>query len=286
VNEAQRITMPPGIYTRDQIASYDAIDAVNYSSLKMLARSPKHYQHHMRHGAKETRPMFKGTLAHVAILEPDRIDTDYAVFTGPRRAGKAWEAFEEENAGKTIVKANELAQALAIRDAVRADALASSYLENGPNEVTVVWVDDETGLACKGRLDHLELPSTGVDLKTTRDASPMWFGRDVARLQYHVQAAMYFDALAVLTRESPRFVDIAIESFPPHDVVTYDLPEPVTTAGRNEYRRLLRLLVECRAKDSWPGIGNGFEQALTLPAWVFPDEEELELTIGGESFAV
>lgn len=270
--------MGPGIYSRAEVADYDAIDAVNYSSLKALARSPKHYRHHLLNGAKETRPMFKGTAAHVAVLEPERLALEYAIFTGKRRAGKAWEAFEAAAIadGKKVIKEAELAEAVAMRDAVRADALASSYLSGGRHEVTVVWLDEETGLTCKGRIDFLRNDYVLVDLKTTRDAIPHWFGRDVARLQYHVQAAMYLDAVERLTGETARFVAVALESSPPYDVVTYDLPEPVISAGRDEYRRLLRLLVECRQENRWPGIGNGFEVTLSLPAWAMPDEGDLD----------
>jgi hypothetical protein len=281
--------MKPGIYSRAQVANYDAIDAVNYSSLKMLAKSPKHYQHYKLCGSKETRPMFKGTAAHIAILEPERFATEYAIFTGRRKAGKEWEAFETAalEQGKTVLKKAELDEAIAMRDAVREDPLASSYLSGGQHEVTLVWEDGETGLPCKGRLDFLRGGTVAVDVKTTRDASPHWFARDVARLQYHVQAAMYFDALATLTNRDPRFVVVAIESSAPYDVVTYDLPEPVIEAGRDEYQRLMRLLVECRRDNHWPGIGNGFEQTLTLPTWSLPDSsDDLELTIGGESFTV
>lgn len=281
--------MKPGIYSRSQVTDYDAIDAVNYSSIKWLARSPKHYRWFKDNGVRETRPMFKGTAAHIAILEPERFALEYAIFGGKRRAGEAWEAFKADAiaGGKKILKESELAEAFAMRDAVRGDALASSYLCGGQHEVTLVWVDSETELKCKGRLDFLHGGTVAVDLKTTRDAIPHWFAKDVARLQYHVQAAMYFDGLATLTGKDPRYVVLAIESSPPHDVVTYDLPEPVIAAGRDEYRRLMRLLVECRQENSWPGIGNGFEQALTLPSWVTADSgNELELTIGGESFRI
>lgn len=271
--------MKPGIYSRREIAEYDAIDAVNYSSLKQLAKSPKHYLHHKRSGSKETRPMFKGTAAHIAILEPERFAQEYAIYKGKRRAGKAWDEFEAQAVadGKKVIKESELDEAIAMRDAVREDALASSYLIGGKHEVTIVWEDSETGLLCKGRLDfHRKQGNVAVDVKTTRDAIPHWFSRDVARLQYHVQAAMYFDAIETLTKQPARFVTIAIESAPPYDVVTYDLPEPVIEAGRDEYRRLMRLLVECQQEDRWPGIGNGLELAMTLPAWAMPDEGDLD----------
>jgi hypothetical protein len=265
----------PGIYARGTV-DYDAIDAVNYSSLKALARSPKHYRYYLENGSRETRDMFKGTAAHIAILEPERFALEYGVFTGKRRSGKEWEAFKAANAGKATIKADDLLEAMAMRDAVRADALGSAYLSNGRHEVTIVWIDGETGLKMKGRVDWLRNDNVLVDVKTTRDATPFFFARDVARLQYHVQSALYLDGIETLTGQSARFVAVAIEKAPPYDVVTFDMPEPVLGVGRDEYRRLLKLLIQCRQDKSWPGIGNGFEVALTLPPWAMGDENDIE----------
>lgn len=281
------LDLAQGIYRNEQVADYDAIDAINYSSLKLLARSPRHYQHYLEHGARETRDMFKGSAAHACILEPERFERDFVVYDGDRRAGKKWEEFETANATKTILKKDEMLEALRIRDAVRADPLASSYLSNGMHEVTLVWVDPETGLKLKGRVDWLRADWVNVDVKTTRDATPLCFSRDVARLMYHVQAAMYQDGLEVITGNEARTAVIAVEKHEPHDCVVFSMPEATIDAGRNEYRRLLGLLAECRQGSRWPGIGNGFEVPLTLPWWALdPDSDDVELTIGGQSFTV
>jgi len=271
------VDVPQGIYRKHELpCPYDAIDAINYSSLKNLAKSPKHYQHYLTHGRAETAAMFRGTAAHIAILEPERFVMEYAVFYGPRKAGKEWKAFQEANKSKTLIKSTEFAKALAMRDSVRDDPNASGYLANGSPEVTLVWVDPDTQLKLKGRVDFLRNDRVISDVKTTRDATPLWFSRDVAKLQYHVQAAMYSDGVEVITGDRARYVVIAVEAAAPHDTVTYDLPEPVLGPGRDEYRRLLRLLIECRETRRWPGIGNGFEVALTLPVWAVGDEGDLE----------
>lgn len=279
--------MEPGIYTRTQVPDYDAIDAINYSSLKMLARSPKHYLHYTKCGGRETRDTFKGSTAHVAILEPERFVTDYAVFPGKAKRGKEWRDFKAAHAAAKIIKASELAEAISLRDAVRNDALASAYLSNGRHEVTLVWIDPETGVKLKGRVDWLRNDNVNVDVKTAADATPIMFGRSAARFLYHVQASMYQDGLEVITGEEARSVAIAVEKHAPYDAVTYSIPTPVLDVGRAEYRRLLGILAECRASGRWHGIGGGFEVTLSLPWWAMGDErDEVELSIGGESFSV
>lgn len=273
--EAARKLVGPGIYRRGEV-DYDVIDAVNYSTLKELARSPKHYAHRLKHPRAGTPSMFRGSAAHTAILEPEEFERRYVVFDGKRRAGKAWEAFEKENNARTILKEDEYAQAMAFRDAVRGDPVAQPYLVGGDREVTLVWVDPETGVLCKGRPDYVTRDGVIVDVKTTKDASPFWFSRDVAKYQYHVQAAYYGDGYELITKREPRHVIIAVEAAEPRDVAVYRMSDPVIGPGRDAYRRWLKTLVECRQERRWPGYGNGFELELMLPPWALPDEGDLD----------
>lgn len=276
--------MRPGIYLRGQI-DYDAIEAVNYSTLKHMAKSPLHYQHALNSKRAETKPMALGTAAHIAVLEPERFASEYAIFAGKRRAGKVWEAFEAEAvaSGKKVLKESELDEALAIRDAVRADAVASSYLIGGHVEVTLVWIDEETGVLCKGRVDFLRGKANGItDLKTSGDIEHRAFSNTCARLQYHMQAAMYSDGLAALTKKPTSYAVVAVESKEPHDVVPYLLRDDVLDPGRDEYRRLLSKVKECRESGEWPGYANGQEMDLKLPAWVVGDAENDLAALGLE----
>src|SRR3954468_23785885 len=93
----------PGLYLRGQI-DYAAVKAVNFSTLKEMAVSPKRYRHRLKTPRQATRSMDLGTAAHTAILEPNRFMLDYALFEGKRRAGKEWKAFEAASGGKQIVK--------------------------------------------------------------------------------------------------------------------------------------------------------------------------------------
>lgn len=280
MGEAARQLTGPGIYARGTV-DYNAIDAVNYSTLKEMARSPKHYAHRLKHARSQTTSMFRGSAAHTAIIEPEEFMRRYVMFDGKRKAGKAWESFEADAtaAGKEVLKESEFLEAMAMRDAVRADPIASRYLIDGQREATLVWLDPETRTLCKGRPDYVTRVGDAdvvVDLKTSKDPSPFWFARDVAKYQYHVQAAMYGDGFEVITQRPAMSVIIAVENSPPYDVVTYALPEAVLGPGRDAYRQWLRTLQECRQEKRWPGYANGFEMTLTLPAWALPDEGDLE----------
>jgi hypothetical protein len=263
---------------------YEKLPGTNISSLKVLRKSPKHYRHYLENGRKSTRSLELGTAAHIAILEPERFLKEFALWdkkddegkTKARR-GAEWKAFESANESKTIIRSDEYDLAIDIKDAVRADRVAMKYLAFGKPEVALTWNDEHTGMACKGRLDWLTEADGGpciVDLKGTRDPNPIWFSRDCARLDYHLQMAFYGDAIEAITGEVPRVVVVAVEMAPPHDVVTYIVPEEVLEVGRDAYRQLLEQLRDCTKINSWLGYGGGEERTLSLPLWAMPNEDQ------------
>ncbi len=274
----------PGIYLRGEL-DYASINAINFSTLKHMARSPRHYQHVLKNGMVATASMGRGTLAHIAALEPERFAQEYAVYNGGRRAGKNWEAFRAsaEADGLKVIKESELDEALAIRDAVRADMTASACLSGGHAEVTLVWRDAETDTLCKGRVDFLRQDNQIADLKIAADIEHGMFSKACARLQHYVQAAMYLDAVETLTKKPASFRIVAVESKAPHDVAVYTLSdEDVLGPGRDAYRTMLRRVAECRETGVWPGYSNGVEMPLVLPPWVLGDSENDLAALGLE----
>jgi hypothetical protein len=277
---AAALNLAPGLYRRGTI-DYASIDAVNFSTLKYMAKSPLHYRHALDNPKPSTTPMRLGTAAHTAVLEPSRFITDYAVFEpeegkAPRRGTKAWEAFAAANDGKELLKQAEFEAAMRMRDAVRGNVEAMRYLKRGDAEVTLVWQDKETGLWLKGRVDFISSAVGDViaDLKTARDVSPWAFQSAYAKLQYHMQAAMYADALESITGRPAYHKCIAVESTEPHDVVVYDVIGEPLELGRELYRELLGKVIECRKNNEWPGTSAGAEVSLRLPAWAVPDEAD------------
>ena len=127
-----------------------------------------------------------GRCTHIATLEPERWATQVAIWDGERRAGNVWKAFEKKHAGLEILNVEEAKASQDIADAVRADETAKKYVSAGKAEVTVLWRDAETGIDCKCRPDFIADCGALVDLKTTRDASPEGFGKEVWRYRLPV----------------------------------------------------------------------------------------------------
>lgn len=253
---------------------YRALPGINWSQLKHMATSPLRFQYEATHERTDTATFQLGRAIHCAVLEPDEFPLRYAVFTGDRRAGKSWEEFKAANADRdAILKADEYRKCLEIRDAVHAHRVAGPLLSQGEVETTRQWTDEESGLLCKARLDHVSSVSL-TDLKSASSVEARDFTNAIARYLYHGQLAHYLESL-----EEPVPVRIiAVEKEPPYEVAVFLFPEWVIDAGRVLRRRLLSDLVRCQARDEWPCMYES-EQEVELPSWA--DESDGAALGGG-----
>ena len=248
-------------------AEYEAIDAVNWSVLKHMQRSPAHYAYAK---ANDTQPrtdaMILGTVTHFAVFEPQKIETHVAVWSG-RRAGKEWDKFEAENAHKEIIKDEAMLVALQLGAAAR--KAAGKLLSEGESEVTLEWTH-KNGLRGKGRLDHISRGYGVIDLKTCRDASPLGFGRSAANLGYICQASYYVDAAEACGFGVLPYTILAVESRPPFAATLYTVTPDHLELGRSIYLPLLDQVKACRASGEWPSYP---PSVLTLPKWATAEAE-------------
>lgn len=261
--------MKPGIYPHLSREEYDAIDAVNLSTLRYMKKSPAHYKSILLEKGKDSDAKKLGRAVHMAVFEPERFDKSIAIWTGKVRRGKEWDDFRGEHAGKEWLTPAEYTECMTMQKVVRADPIARRYIEKGQGEVTLAW--EFGGIQCKGRVDYIG-PLGIPDLKTARDASPDGFGKASHEYGYHVRAAWYGDAYHLLTGEPKPACLIAVESDAPNVVQVYNVPDPLIRAGRREYLDWLDKLGFCRSQKWWPGYADQVLD-LTLPKWATPIEE-------------
>jgi len=264
-------------------AAYRRAPGVNFSTLKLMARSPAAYRHALLHpedAAGDTASRAVLRLIHAAVLEPQHLSRDFYVIPDDvRRSPK----ITVEAAGRTVIKAADLATARAMAAAVAVHPVAGPMLTQVPaahRELGLAWVDADTRLRCKGRLDALDLREWGatvIDLKTVRSVHPREIARMAANMHWHVQAAHY----AAGAREAYSLPDdavdavlIVMEQAPPHDVGVYRLaPDGALWAGEVTRRAWLTRLAECARARTWPGACPA-EQELELPGWAYPTEAD------------
>ncbi len=267
-------------------------DRVNWSTIKAIGVSPKHYLHLLQNPRPDTDALKLGRLTHALVFEPDEINARYAVaprfnatmnddtaqakgYDGGKQAKAAWLARVN---GRDVIEPGYYAAAYGMAQAVRSDPIAGPIVSSGWSEGKIEWTDPVTGIECRGRVDHVN--GLLADLKTTRNL--VGFERDIARFGYAAQIAWYADGLAasgVSTAKEPCI--IAVENVQPHDVIVLRFEPDDLAVGRRIYRKCLDRLAECRKTGFWPGISNGVSRRVVLPPWTSPIEE-VELTLDGE----
>lgn len=270
---AQPAAPPPfvaGEFADMPAAVYHQVEAMSAGGAKKILRSPQHYRLMRTTPNEPTSAMEFGTVVHAGVLEPDTFHRVVAVAPDcdkRTKDGKAeWAQFAFDNAGRIILKADELARAQRCIDAVRAHPAASRLLDGGRSEVSLFWNDGKYKVPCKCRWDKLNCGG-GMDLKTTLDASPEGFARQIASLQYHVAAAHYISGHEHVLNESPEFFAfIAVESEPPHAVACYVLPANAILAGMHQINIAYSRYAEALSAGTWPGYPPTIE-AIQIPRW-------------------
>lgn len=244
------------------------MDHVSWSHLKEMAVSPLAYRHSVDTPREDTAAYRFGRALHCAVLEPDAFEARFAVYPGPVRRGKEWEAFKAAHAKDEIITADEKERAKLAGEAVHAHPLASEIAcASGRRELTVEWDDEETDIHLLSRIDLFTDEGRLVEIKSVSDPDPRKFCGDVARYLYHGQIALYTDGL-LSTGEAigrpPTIVEVQSEA--PYDVVVWTVEEAVVERGRVLYRKLLTRLAECQAAGKWQGISET-AMSLYLPQW-------------------
>ena len=252
-------------------SEYRAYNALNFSSLKSILASPRHYQAALKAPKKEpSKAMFLGTMVHSRCLE--KREENYAVMPpdldGRTKEGKAW---KEANAGKTCITQDEYAQYKRMVGAVEANADVQYLLSKAVDcEIGIVQKYRETTI--KGKIDCLIKDENGkyavLDLKTTQSCDPHEFSRSACSFKYFMQAVWY-QSLVALEYEldyQPPYYWLTVENSEAADVCIFQPPADGLELGQKQMEKALELHAECTKSGKWQGFGNGIIE-LDVPIW-------------------
>jgi exodeoxyribonuclease VIII len=256
---------------------YRSAQAIAGSDAKHILppKTPAHYAAHMAGETKRepSKAMMLGTMAHLAVLEPSKLDT--AFVERPEgidlrtKLGKEW----KESVGSMPVLDQDEARAVrGIRDSIAANKAAKELLAGCDSEVAL-FAEHRSGLWIKGRVDALKVANDMecviCDVKTTSaGADYNTFSRQAASLNYHVSAAWY-SHLAGLNGLPPcRFYWIAVETSAPFAVAVYEIHPDALDLGVKLMNDALGLIAQCEDEGVWPGYAPEV-QCLNLPSWVY-----------------
>jgi hypothetical protein len=266
-----------GIHYGMAEAEYRMAPAIAGSDAKHILppKSPAHYAAHMAGETKreQTKAMLLGTMSHLAVLEPNKLDTAFVEKPSDidfrTKAGKEW----RESIGTTpILDADEARAVRGIRDSIAAHSAAKELLAECDTEVAM-FAEHRSGLWIKGRVDALKAESDNeaviVDVKTTSAGADYGtFSRQAASLNYHFSAAWYCHLAGLNGLPPCRFYWIAVEVAPPYAVAVYEIHPDALDLGVGMMNDALELIAQCEDAGVWPGYAPEV-QCLNLPSWVY-----------------
>lgn len=248
--------------------------SLSSTGVRELLVCPAKFRHNQLHPRAPKKAFDVGHAAHQLVLgagpELVRIDAD----EWRTNAIKA-EVQSVRDRGAVPLKPADWDAVHAMAAALQSHDLAPKLFVRGKPEQTLIWVDEETGVLCRAKLDWLR-PDGIVDYKTTESASPADAGRSMAKYGYHVQGRFYLRGAQALrlVDEQAWFALAMQEKEPPYLVSVLQPDDPAMQIAELRVRKALLIYRECLETDMWPGYASEIHQA-SLPPWELRELNEV-----------
>lgn len=247
-----------------------AHEYLSFSGAKAFAKAPAYYPAYLRKENEETPARRIGTGVHMRVLEPNRFSTGIVTVTNRVTKENKERIAQAEAEGKWVLNVKEYDQICKMSDSILKDPLAASLLKGGVAESSIFWKDAKSGVNLKCRPDYLRDDGVIVDLKTYgEDMDDDALMRQVMKMKYHYQSAMYLDGVGqLLGRELNMFAHVFVGDEDPYLVRVIVLNDAALDKARFDLDELFQRFAECKAKNVWPGFNSGITE-VTLPDWAW-----------------
>jgi hypothetical protein len=266
-------------------------------ALKLVRRSLAHYKHWATSRYdKRSKAMDFGRAYHAYVLEPEVFFKEYVITPAnmPRRptekqrkalapsfktldAIAAWDEFERGCEGKEILSSEDWQKLQGMRQALddtdMVGELPSIIMTEGKREVSMRWVDPDTGLPCRLRMDywHQEL-AYGLDLKSCIDGTDEAFTRAIVKNEYHISQAHYLAGAHELGLPLRKYLFLTQETEPPYVAALTQVGSTFEELGFAAWRNAMNKLARAITAGKFPGYTTGI-RTLEAPAYAFYREE-------------
>ena len=259
---------------------YHSHPNISSSDVKLVAA--KSLAHWKGKVWKDSSTFALGSAVHALVLEPEK----NLVLRGPEdRRGNKWKEAQlaADLDGQILLTegdydlAEKIAAPIISHEVVKGWIADPSFVA----EASFFATDPQTGVKIKCRPDGY-LPSDGIvfDIKTTRDASPEGFPREIRNYGYDLQAAFYLRCLRAAGYKADAFIFVCVEKEAPYAVGLHALTDRYLGAADLRVTETLEKISRAEATSTfttgWPLINH-----VDLPRWqtIEPEDDVFDETV-------
>ena len=234
---------------------YDAIDALNQTSAKLLLKAPAKYAHDKANPRKDSKALREGIMTHAAVLDPEA----FAKFKPEPEADKRTKEGKEVHAywASTLqpddirCKADEYDNALSYADAVKTAMARYNIVP----VATEVMLKADYMVPIKGSIDLIAEDGYIYDIKTTaEEATPKGFGRQLIWSDdFKLQAAWYLLLCKLNFGVRPKgFRFLVVEKEAPFLTAVFELHPDLIAEGEALMLSAMKAYEVCKSFNEWP----------------------------------
>ena len=262
----------PGIYESLPMAEYHRPPGISKTGLDLINRSPAHYRWAKDHPAEDTTAFMVGRAFHTLVLEPHLENQEIVMALPHDKRSKAnaaaWQAFELEHAGKSILTTKQWDAVHYMAQAVYDHPTAGELVETGKREVSAYWRDPVTSELCKTRPDSWnQRENCIVDLKSAQSAQLEVIKPAMGRLRYHISDHMGRTGMAECGCPVDAYWFVVVEKEPPYCVASFELDRISREAAADKFAENMWTYHQAMESGDWHGYPLGI-QTITMPGWV------------------
>ncbi len=233
---------------------------LSYSSLHNFLKSPEHFIEYKINTSPDTDATLFGRAFHCFVLQNNEFNNRFMIFDETKRpdpgkdyrvtVNKEWKAkqFEQaKNENKGLIEKSDYDKIQLMNDKLLSCDPSRELIQYTRAKFEVEKDFIRKNLKFKSFID-IESDVFLSDLKTTNNAEPAYFQRDIYKFGYDLQTAVYNDASSrgnAKFNKLKEFYFIAIEKTPPFGVSVHKFGEVALNFAFEEYLNALDKFNEC-----------------------------------------
>lgn len=200
---------------------------------------------------QEEKAVFsEGSYVHSLILEPEKIDEEFAFFPGWRKQGLEFTDFKKLNSDKIILSKPQKVRCQQYFEAYKRNPVANKFINGGFPEHTICV--NRNGVPLKIRTDYIN-PDKGyiADVKTSGyPVDSDMFKETIKNFSYELSAALYCEVASQHYGRDFDFYFIAISKCDQHCEV-FKASKDTLERGRVMMLRALKIYKNCLKTGDW-----------------------------------